>query len=244
MSSSIDKSTGGINSNNKADLLMSIATEDFNVAENKILEDTTLVTQKDANQRLILHWAAVMGKERLVELLLNFNECPIDDPDDTNATPLILATLKGSLPIVKMLLERGANVNHRNTNGHTPVKYAGSKNHKDLLVHLLNMNGDPNVRDHIGDTPLHRIASMEHHDCLRTLLTHPKSSQSIDVNVKNNQGNTALHLACENDDATSALLLIDHGATIDIENKNKETPLDLCKPPLRRKLQEKLNISS
>lgn len=223
---------------------MNIAAEDFNVAESKILEDTTLVTQKDSNQRLILHWAAVMGKERLVELLLTFKDCPIDDADDTNATPLILATLKGSLPIAKLLLERGANVNHRNANGHTPVKYAGSKNHKDLLVHLLDVGGDPNTRDHIGDTPLHRVASMEHHDCLRILLTHLKTKANIAVNAQNNQGYTALHLACENDDATSALLLVEHGAAIDIENKAKETPLELCKPPLRRKLEEKLNVNS
>lgn len=240
MSTLVEKPAAG----NKTDTLMSIASDDFNVAESKILENTALVTQKDSNRRLILHWAAVMGKERLVELLLNFKECPVDDADDTNATPLILATLKGSLAIVKMLLDRGANVNHQNTNGHTPVKYAGSKNHKELLVHLLDVGGDPNARDHIGDTPLHRVASMEHHDCLRVLLTHPKSCKTIAVNAQNNQGNTALHLACENDDATSALLLIGHGAAIEIQNKAKETPLDLCKPPLRRKLQEKLNISS
>lgn len=230
--------------NNKADLLMSIAADDFNVAESKIHENGQLVTQKDSNQRLILHWAAVMGKERLVELLLTYKNCPIDDVDDTNATPLILATLKGSMSIVKMLLDRGANVNHRNANGHTSVKYAGSKNHKDLLVHLLDVGGDPNAKDHIGDTPLHRVASMEHHDCLRILLTHPLSSKIISVNAQNNQGNTALHLACENDDATGAILLVEHGAAIDIQNKAKETPLDLCKPPLRRKLQEKLQGGS
>lgn len=244
MSAVVDKHVRDINTTNKADLLMNIAADDFNESESKILEDTTLVTQKDANQRLILHWAAVMGKERLVELLLKFEECPVDDADDTNATPLILATLKGSLPICKMLLEKGANVNHRNANGHTPVKYAGSKNHKELLVHLLDVGGDPNARDHIGDSALHRIASMEHHDCLRILLTHTKSTGTIAVNAQNNQGNTALHLACENDDGISALLLIEHGAAIDIENKSKETPLDLCRPPLRRKLQDKLNISS
>lgn len=228
----------------KSDTLMSIAGEDFNVAENKILENTTLVTQKDPNQRLLLHWAAVMGKERLVEFLLKFKECPVDDADDTNATPLILATLKGSLPIVKLLLERGANVNHCNANGHTAVKYAGSKNHTELLTYLLDANGDPNSRDHIGDTPLHRIASMEHHECLRILLTHPKSAKLVAINAQNNLGNTALHLAGENDDGTSALLLIEHGALVDIENKEKETPLDVCKPPLRRKLQEKSNAAN
>lgn len=218
--------------------LMQIASEDFVESESKILEDTSLVTQKDANHRSILHWAAIMGKERLVELLLKFKESPLDEPDDTGATPLILATLKGSMPICRMLIERGANVNQRNSNGHTPVKYASSKNHKELLSYLLDCGGDPNARDHIGDTPLHRAASMEHHECLRILLTHPKSSPIILINAQNNLGNTPLHLACECDDTTSALMLIDHNASTEILNKEKASPLDVCKPPLRRKLME------
>lgn len=222
----------------KGDLLMQIASEDFIESESKILEDTSLVTQKDANHRSVLHWAAVMGKERLVAFLLKFKDCPFDEGDDTDATPLILATLKGSLAICRMLIERGANVNQRNSNGHTPVKYAGSKNHKELLQYLLDCGGDPNARDHIGDTPLHRVASMEHHECLRILLTHPKSKPTISINAQNNLGNTALHLACEGDDATTALILIDHGASAEILNKEKESPLDVAKPPLRRKLTE------
>lgn len=146
----------------KSDLLMQIASEDFIESESKILEDPSLVTQKDANHRSILHWAAVLGKERLVEFLLKFKDCPFDEPDgdDINATPLILATLKGSLPICRMLIEKGANVNHQNSNGHTAVKYAGSKNHKELLHYLLDCGGDPNSRDKIGDTPLHRVKKL------------------------------------------------------------------------------------
>lgn len=226
----------------KADLLMSIASVDFVDAENQIAEDHSLVTRKDSNQRLILHWAAVMGKDRLVKLLLEFPECPVDDPDDTGATPLLLATLKGSMEICKHLIERGANVNHRNSNGHTPVKYAGSKNHKDLLAYLLECGGDPNAKDHIGDTSLHRVASMEHHDCLKLLLTHPKSKDIISIDAQNNLGNTPLHLACEGDDATSALLLLEHGASMKIQNKAEQTPIDVCNPYLRRKLKDKFNI--
>lgn len=223
----------------KADLLMSIAADDFNEAEAKILENKALVTQTDSNQRLILHWAAVIGKERLVELLLSFPECPVDEADDTGATPLLLATLKGSLPICKMLVERNANVNHANANGHTPVKYAGSKNHKELLAYLLDCGGDPNTRDNIGDTPLHRVASMEHHDCLRILLEQSKRADgAVSIDAQNKQGNTPLHLACECDDATGALMLLDYGASHEMQNKEKETPFDLCKPPLRRKLTE------
>lgn len=67
----------------KEDNLMQIASEDFIEAESKVLENTNLVTQKDSNSRSLLHWAAVMGKERFVEFLLKFKECPVDEADDT-----------------------------------------------------------------------------------------------------------------------------------------------------------------
>lgn len=40
----------------KGDTLMEIASEDFIESESKILENNSLVTQKDANHRMILHW--------------------------------------------------------------------------------------------------------------------------------------------------------------------------------------------
>lgn len=224
----------------KGEFLMEIASLDFNEAENKVLENTSLVTQLDSNQRLLLHWAALLGKDRLVELLLKFKECEVDSADDTGATPLILATLKGALNICKMLVEKGANVNHANTNGHTAVQYAGSKNHKEIMAFLLDSKADPNTRDHIGDTPLHRVASMERHECLQILLTHPNSSGIISIDSQNRQGNTALHLACECDDSTTAMLLLDMGACTEIQNKQKQTALDLCEPGLRRKISERV----
>lgn len=224
----------------KGETLMDIASSDFNESEAKVLENTNIVTQKDSNQRSLLHWAASMGKERLVTVLLKFESCKIDEPDDTGATPLLLATLKGSLPICEMLGERGANVNHCNANGHTPVKYACSKNNIDLLNYLLDHGADPNKRDNIGDGPLHRAASMEHHECLRILLTHSKSKEIILIDSQNNQGNTALHLACECNDATGAFMLIDHGASIELTNKEKKTPTEVCNPYLRRKITDYL----
>lgn len=229
----------------KEENLMQIAFGDFADAEAKILENTSLITQKDSNCRTMLHWAALNGKEQLVEFLLKFQQCSVDESDDTGATPLILATLKGSLAICKMLIERGANVNKSNSNGHTPVKYAGSKNHKEILTYLLDCNGDPNARDHIGETPLHRVASMERHDCLQILLTHPNVSKTISINAQNNAGNTAMHLALgECDDLIAAQMLYDSGASTDIQNKAEATPLEVCKPATQRKLLEYIKNKS
>lgn len=224
------------------DQILEVASVDFHEAENLLLEDPRLYTLKDDNNRLVLHWAAVMGRERLVQLLLNHKDCELDVEDDSGATPLLLATLKGSYPVCLQLLDRGANVNHRNKNGHSSTKYAGSKNHQRILQLLLERGGDVNARDNIGETPLHRVASMENAECLRLILDH--ATMPIQIDLQNSEGNTALHLSCEATDATCALMLIDRGASTDILNKAKLSPLDVCKPNLRKVLLEKLGATA
>lgn len=51
-------------------------------------------------------------------------------------------------------------------------------------------------------------------------------------------GNTALHLACEEDRQDIARLLVTHGAKIDEQNKERHTPLDLAQPSLVRQLKK------
>lgn len=65
---------------------------------------------------------ALKGRERSVEHLLSFSNCPIDSVDDTLNTPLILATLKGNLKIVELLVKAGANINSKNSQGHSPLQ--------------------------------------------------------------------------------------------------------------------------
>lgn len=65
---------------------------------------------------------ALKGRERSVEHLLSFSNCPVDSIDDTHNTPLILATLKGNLQIVELLIKAGANINAKNLQGHSSLQ--------------------------------------------------------------------------------------------------------------------------
>ncbi|KAJ6638270.1 26S proteasome non-ATPase regulatory subunit 10 [Pseudolycoriella hygida] len=211
---------------------------DFNELENKITENPNLITTKDVHHRLLLHWCALKGRERAVEYLLSRN-CPVDSVDETNNTPLILASLKGSLQVVEILIKAGANVNKKNDQGHSSLQYACSKGWSDVVKCLLEQNADVNVKDERGDTPLHRLASMGRTEILRLYLTN--AVKPI-LDCPNREGNTPLHYACEDDESACALLLIEHGASPLVLNKEEKTPLDLCKPALRRVIKEKCGI--
>lgn len=51
------------------------------------------------------------------------------------------------------------------------------------------------------------------------------------------------HIACEDDQSVCVNLLLDTpGIDYKVENKAEKTVFDLCKPPLRRRLIDKLNL--
>ena len=55
---------------------------------------------------------------------------------------------------------------------------------------------------------------------------------------KDADGNSALHLACEENRVDEAKLLVENGASTTLMNKQKKTPLDLASPGLIRQLKE------
>lgn len=221
--------------------ILKISDQDLEQFETTIRLNPQLLITKDNNQRTLLHWTALQGREHLVEHLLTFPETNsvVDEPDDTAATPLILATLKGNINIVKWLLDKGADVNHKNQQGHSPLQYACSKGYKDIVEYLLSHGANINIQDNRGDTSIHRLVSLGRTEILSMLLGH---CVEPDLGLQNSEGNTALHIACEDDESTCALLLIEHKASVEVENKKKQMPLDLCKPGLRRAISDKVNV--
>ena len=72
-----------------------------------------------------LHNLAAHGTRAEAETLLNnSSNIDINARDDWGATPLHYAASKANIPLVELLLERGANVNARMKNGETPLRQA------------------------------------------------------------------------------------------------------------------------
>lgn len=168
----------------------------------------------------------------------------IDSLDDTESTPLILAASSGRTEVVKLLISNGANVNHTTNLGHSSLQYSCSKGWKEvcfipssniyfvfkfkyfqIVEILLENNADINIADVRGATPLHRAASKGNYEIVKTLL---KYKDKLKIDFRDIYGNTPLHLACEEDRQEEAKLLIEHGASLEVHNLDKKTPLDLC----------------
>lgn len=127
---------------------------EFNALVNKLDESPNALKQKDdvrfqqfqnnshqyvkpliffQNERYLSHWAALGGHDSLLAHLLN-DGCPMDSPDDMGSTPLILAASAGREDVVKILLTRGADINHQNNQGHSALQYASSKGWPEVKI--------------------------------------------------------------------------------------------------------------
>ena len=89
------------------------------------------------------------------------------------STPLITATRKENLSVVKKLLKRGADVNRPDSNnGWTPLKSAAHQGNFEIVKALLEAGADPNIADNTNYTPLMNAVSGEHEEVVKILLKH------------------------------------------------------------------------
>lgn len=98
---------------------------------------------------------------------------------------------------------------------------------------LLDNKADINIADIRGATPLHRAASKGNLMVVKLLLQY---KDALKIDFRDVYGNTPLHLACEEDRQDEALLLVQNGADLEVVNKEKRTPLELCNQALAKLL--------
>ena len=168
-------------------------------------------------------------------LLEHGTEVNIRDKD--NQTPLLLATEWAWFKLMRMLLEHGADANAENKKGKTPLHVLSEHQmygvNEEVVVHhvrlLLEHGAEVNRRDKNNQTPF--LLAMER-DWFKVAQILLKRGSGVDV--ENNDGKTPLHLLSEtwihseSDALDLILLLLQHGAVVNSQDKNDQTPLLLA----------------
>jgi ankyrin repeat protein len=143
----------------------------------------------------------------------------VEARDGRAATPLMHAAAFGNLQTMKLLIEKGADVNARNAFNATALLWCAREPEKAKL--LIEKGADINAQSRQGLTPL-IVAALGNGNGATVALLLDKGA---DATYKSSRGITALHAAGTSGDAESIRILLAKGANVHAADFLSRTPL-------------------
>ena len=161
--------------------------------------------------------------ELVQEANVDLEDCWRFEGEWFGTRPVCQAAGTGHLQALNFLVASGADF-QCSDGGLSPLHWAARKNREDVVLALARDDKYPELPQTRGGlTPLH-VAAKGYGKALRALLLG-----SVDVNVQNKLGETALHLAAAGGFVNELKLLCNKGARTDIASGPSEfTPLHLA----------------
>jgi ankyrin repeat protein len=140
-------------------------------------------------------------------------------------TGLHLAAYFGVEAVVKLLLDKGANIAAADTYGSTPLHSASSSGQVDVVELLLNKGANVAAAAISGETPLHQASLRGHVDIVELLL-----NKGANVAAADTYGSTPLHSASSSGQVDVVRLLFEKGANVDLKADRylRQTPLSIA----------------
>lgn len=177
---------------------------------------------KDKAGNTALHLAVRQGLPlSLIQQFISRN-VGIDGTNSEGDSALLLAMRLGRFQLVETLVKGGAGIFTRNTRGETPLSIAFRSGREALQTLLQPASKD--IRDDKGETPFHFALRIETSlDNLRVL-----HELGFNPSVRNNDGDTALHLACSFNRRVQGEFLLGIGADPFILNTSNASPLSIA----------------
>ena len=125
--------------------------------------------------------------------------------------------------VVDILLDQGADINAVDVHLASPLHTSITNSDEGVLASLLSAEVGVNMQDHMGNTALHLCSEVGSYKHVKRLL----DNETVNVEIPNNLGRTATHLAAMARDSDVIELLIANEADIDITDAEGNTPLAL-----------------
>lgn len=235
-------------------LLHTVAIHGDNNFIEELINRGVKINTFDNTENTPLHYAALYDNSYTIYFLIKKGAL-IDHSNNEGETPLHYASLKGNNDCVEALISLDADINKVNIKGESALHYSIKSKNKNTMITLLkngintnicSYNGtalhyavhdynvlfdlilfgvNANLKDQYGRTVFHELAktsSDKKEDIIKLLSEH-----NVNINEKDNDGNTALHLAAIHQQYLTMKLLIKYGADEYIANNNHQLPSDL-----------------
>lgn len=128
------------------------------------------------------------------------------------ARPLHRAVILNNREIVRVLLEKGADVNAQDIARHTPLHLAARDGQENIARLLLEYGADPDARNRDGDTSMHKAAKGGHNAIIGALL-----AKGADINAENGINVTPYEVAVWEKKGETTKYLKAKGAFVEVK---------------------------
>lgn len=212
--------------------------------------------------RYPIDWAAISGHLPLVELLA-------DKTSNDRSVTLFLAVQQQQVPVVKFLLEHGANPNthYPASNTTMPLHAAAGQGNAEEVRLLLEHGANVNGVEQNNSTPLHYAVGGSSKEVVELLFAKGATlsekpgywtifqhwalgvgdtniaailrAHGANINAKDHEGKTALHFAAQQGTLQAVDWLLKNGAQVNARDNKGGTPLSLTKFRNRGRTVEK-----
>ena len=157
-----------------------------------------------------------------LEKLKQFPNACVNFETENHITTLMMASSKGHKEIVQFLITNGATLETKNRVGHTALAFAVLMN-KPEIVKLLITNGAQISSDSNGISVVMMAIQFDRPEVLKILNPNLQ-----DVNLKANDGWTAIYFSIRSQDMAILDYLFDKGACPNVIDTYSQSPLDFA----------------
>ncbi|XP_069740326.1 protein phosphatase 1 regulatory inhibitor subunit 16B-like isoform X2 [Narcine bancroftii] len=186
------------------------------------LEEVRLLLKKNVNPDLCnedgltaLHQSCIDNFEEMVRLLLDHGT-NVDATDNELWTPLHAAATCRHTNLVKLLIERGADLLAINADGNMPYDLCDDDQTLELIETAM-------VNQGITQEKIDQIRTAMEQKMIVDITEAVQ--QGNDLNARDAQGATLLHVVSANGFCTVAELLLEHGAKVNLKDRDGWEPL-------------------
>jgi ankyrin repeat protein len=192
-------------------------------------EIDSIVTSEICNGRSPLSLAAGNGQDKMIKLLLD-NHAKLDSKSTSGRTPMSYAAGNGYFTTIKLLIDNGALPDSKDNHGRTPLSYAAGGERRltkhletqiSLLLEKHTKLHSRTMKDDCRHSPIPYQSEMTREAVVQVLL----ATGDVDVDSKDNYGQTPLSFAAQNGHEAIVSLLLEKGADPAIRDSSGLTPL-------------------
>jgi len=154
-----------------------------------------------------LYYAVFCGFSELAKWLITTHAEDVNAMCYHDRTPLHVASQKGRVDAVRVLLDHGAHVNPQEWEEWTPLHYASYEGNLKVVQLLLEHEATLNARTNVGSTPVQVASQTGRLEVVRLLCDH-----GADVHLRGFMDSTPFQVATKMGHPDVAQLLLEYGA--------------------------------